>query len=206
MEFPVKNFSAYILAGGKSSRMGNDKALLTFNRMTFLEHAFLTLETTTSTPVVVVVKDQNRANVIHEVLPTTQCIFDLYTNKGVLAGIHAALTDSETEFAIILACDMPFVTDNVIKKLCETANSTDADCIVPKTNDGKLQPLCAVYRVSSCLPVLEGLLKKKKTSYSANQFLTSIRAFIVEQTEFDSSTDVFLNVNRLEDYESILKL
>jgi molybdenum cofactor guanylyltransferase len=200
-----KEFTGYILAGGKSRRMGEDKAFLEFGGKTFVENSVSSLSTICEN-VKIVLNDAEIEPIIHSLLPNVSLVFDIFKNRGALGGIHAALTDCETEFAIILACDLPLVDSKVIEKLAEiavNANETIA-AIVPKQNDGRLQPLCAIYRKSNCLAKLEELFDKNE-SVSARDLIFGVENRIISFEDLSESEDIFTNVNEREDFEIVKK-
>jgi len=201
MKSKYKDFAGYILAGGNSSRMGRDKALLKINGKTFIENAVETLNPLCNGRIKIVL-NKNKSNLLLEQSATTTCIYDLYPNIGVLAGVHASLKDCRKEYAIIIACDMPRITTKTLQILADKALSEEADAIIPKQDDGKLQPLCAVYRTEKCLQPLERFIDSEK-SRSARDFLETLNIITIEQSNFCGSKNILLNVNYLADYESI---
>lgn len=197
-----ENFTGYILAGGKSSRMGKDKALLKIKNKTFLENAVDALRPHCSAVKIVLNRSQN--HFIKKIPADVLYIFDIFENRGAPGGIHAALKDCETEFAVILAVDLPFVSSKTIEKLSEIAVEFDEfSAFVPLQNDGRLQPLCAVYRVKDCLSEIENFLEIEK-SLSVKDYLKKIPIKIVEQESFSDKKDVFLNVNNSQDFQKLL--
>jgi len=192
------DLSGFVLAGGKSSRMKTDKAFLKFKDETFLEHAFKTLAPLCKNTKIVINKDQKTK--FEKAFPGLDFVFDIYTMRGALGGIHAALKNCETKFALIMAVDLPFVTTEALEKLIGISDEVSA--IVPRQNDGRLQPLCAVYRVGECLPHLEGLLARD-ISASAQYFLKLVSPKIVEADSLSNTADVFFNVNDGQDFEII---
>lgn len=133
-EVPI---SAFVLAGGKSTRMGTDKALVEFNGRSLLDRA---LELTRSiTPDVRIVGDPAKYSSFAPVIE------DIYSNCGPLAGIHAALRSSGSDLSLILAVDNPFLLPAFLHLLVRKAIDSAALVIVPHTTQG-WQPLCAVYR------------------------------------------------------------
>lgn len=200
-----KLFSGYILAGGKSRRMGKDKAFLNFGGETFAEHAISSLSTICEN-VKIVLNDSEQQSRFQKVLPEVSIIFDVFKNRGALGGIHTALTDCETEFAVILACDLPLVDSSVIGKLAEIAANADkmTAAIVPKQKDGRLQPLCAIYQKSVCLAKLENLFEKNE-SISVRDLIFGVPNWIVLSDELSEVDDVFLNVNEPSDFEFVNK-
>ncbi|MDQ3712120.1 MAG: molybdenum cofactor guanylyltransferase, partial [Acidobacteriota bacterium] len=103
--FPER-FDGYVLAGGKSSRMKTDKAFLEVNGETFLTRAIKTLSTICENRVKIVL-NKTQINFIERLPANVPHIFDIYENRGALGGIHAALSDCQSEWAIVLAVDLP---------------------------------------------------------------------------------------------------
>src|SRR5438045_1162415 len=99
-------FTGYILAGGKSSRMGKDKAFLKTSDKTFLERAINALSSICENHVKIIL-NQNQTDLIEKLPPNIPYIFDIFENRGALGGIHTALKNCKTKFAIILAVDLP---------------------------------------------------------------------------------------------------
>src|SRR6266446_5976765 len=129
--------AGYILTGGKSSRMGTEKAFLDFGGSTLLERAIAVVRETSLN--FAIVGDPAKFAAYGAV------IADLYADCGPLAGIHAALMHSSAELNLMLAVDMPFVTRELLAFLFAAAEEGDAIVTVPRSGKG-LQPLCAVYR------------------------------------------------------------
>ena len=196
-----ESFSGYILAGGKSSRMGKDKALLEINGKTFLENATDALRPSCSS--IKIVLNRLQHHFIEKIPAEIPYIFDHFENRGALGGIHAALQNCETEFAIILAVDLPFVSREAIEKLCKVAlNSKDFAAIVPRQNDRRLQPLCAIYRVRDCLPKIEDLLKKNESA-SVRDFLEKVPTKFIEASFLSNDENLFFNVNQPSDFRQM---
>ena len=197
----TNNFSGYVLAGGKSSRMGTDKAFLKIGDKTFLENAIDALKP--SCKQVKIVLNKSQAHFIEKLSENINYIFDIYENRGALGGIHTALKDCVTEYAVILAVDLPFVDERAIKKLREIAlRSKDFSAIVPRQNDGRLQPLCAVYRAKNCLSKLEEILSKNEST-SVRDFLETIETKIIESVDLNKEPNLFLNVNYRREFETL---
>ncbi|CAN5757693.1 molybdenum cofactor guanylyltransferase [soil metagenome] len=198
----MKNdFTGYILSGGKSSRMGTDKAFLKIGEKTFLENAVEILKPNCKQTKIVLNKSQN--HLIEKLPDGVSYIFDRFENRGAVGGIHAAFTDCKTEYAVILAVDLPFVTSEAIKKLCEIIlQEKDFSAIVPRQTKGKFQPLAAVYRVKDCLPKAEEILSKTKSA-SMRDFLKLTQNYFVEELFLNSAENYFFNVNHPSDLQKI---
>ncbi len=134
----LNEFSGYILAGGKSSRMGTDKAFLKIGEKTFVENAVEILRTVCESRVKIVL-NQNQKHFTEKLPQNLTYIFDIYQNRGVLAGIHSALKDCQTKYAVILAVDLPLVTQDVILKLAMSLTDyQECSAIVPEQANLKL--------------------------------------------------------------------
>ncbi len=182
--------------------MGTDKAFLEINGETFIERAVKNLAETCENRVKIVL-NQNQTHFMEKFFADVPHIYDIYNNRGAPGGIHAALKNCETKYAIILAVDLPLVTGEAIEKLAEIALSSNKFiAVVPRQSDGRLQPLCAVYHARYCLSTLENLLDEN-ASASANDFLELIAPRIVDQNKLtiNNSKDIFFNVNHPTDFQ-----
>lgn len=198
------NFSGFVLAGGKSSRMKTDKAFLEIGGETFLERAVKTLRTVCENRVKIVL-NQTQNNFIERLPADVSHIFDVYENRGAPGGIHAALTNCATKYAVILAVDLPNVTSEAIENLANiTLSSNKFIAIVPRQLDGRTQPVCAVYHARYCLPALENLMEEN-ASASVRDFLELITPRYISQNKLtaDDGGDIFFNVNRPADFQQI---
>lgn len=194
-------FTGYILTGGKSSRMGTDKAFLKIGEKTFLENAAEILKPSCEKVKAVVNKSQN--HFLEKLPANVSPIFDIYENRGALGGIHAAFKDCETAFAVILAIDLPFVTSKALAKLCEIADASGKYlACVPRQTDNKPQPLCAVYRASYCLPALEKLLDENDSA-SVKDFLDIIFPRYISADQLSADENLLCNINHPEDFQQI---
>ena len=199
------NFSGYVLAGGQSSRMKTDKAFLEFGGETFLTRAVRTLQTVCENRVKIVL-NQTQNNFIERLPKGVPHVFDIYENRGALGGIHAALTDCPTKYAIILAVDLPNVTAETVVNLAAVALSSNKYvAVVPRQADGRPQPLCAVYHARYCLPTLENLMAANNSA-SVRDFLELIAPRYINQNNLTGkdATDIFFNVNYPADFKQIV--
>jgi molybdopterin-guanine dinucleotide biosynthesis protein A len=132
------DLSAFVLAGGKSTRMGTDKAFVVLDGRTLLARMLDVARQVTSE--VYVVGDAAKF------APFAPVIEDVFPGCGPLGGIHASLRASRTDLNVIIAVDVPFVSHALINYLVARAkNSPDSIVTVARANGG-LQPLCAIYR------------------------------------------------------------
>lgn len=147
-----ENITGYILAGGKSSRMGSDKASKLFQGKPLIEHVITPLETVVNS-IVIVSDNPEHSNFGKPVIP------DLMKDIGPAGGIYSALFQSSTEKNFIVSCDMPFITSEGIRYLIE--KSADFEITIPRSEFP--QPLFGVYS-KSCLPLWESLIKSGQLS------------------------------------------
>lgn len=186
----LENVTAIILAGGQSSRMGTNKALLTINGQTVIEQIVAECKKITDN-VLIVTNRFSDYKFLH--LPMVE---DKEKGKGPLAGIQAGLSAVSTEKTIVIACDMPFISTKVALALLDELTSYDA-CI-PEIND-QLHPLFAAYR-KSCLPAVNESLAEGQLRI--RQFLSKVHVKIKTENELPSYLDqAFFNMNNPEEYE-----
>lgn len=201
-----ENYSGYILAGGRSSRMGKNKAFLEIGGETFLARAVKTLAEICPPPVRVVVK--KRQNESTGSFPeNAEIIYDETNFDSPLDGLHRALSDAFTrksKYAVVLAADLPFVTDEIIAKLCEAIEvSNKFLAVVPRQSDGRPQPLCAVYNAKYCFYALQRFLNETPNG-SIKDFLETISTRYINQDKLSDNEELFLNVNYPDEYQRLV--
>jgi len=131
------DLTAFILAGGNSTRMGTDKAFAMLNGRSLLARALGVCRTITSE--VWIVGDRKKF------APFAPVVEDVFPGCGPLAGMHAALRTSRTDLNLVLAVDLPFVSPALLHFLVAQARQNGSMVTVPRAGKG-WQPLCAVYR------------------------------------------------------------
>jgi molybdopterin-guanine dinucleotide biosynthesis protein A len=184
--------AAFILAGGKSTRMGADKAFLEFEGRTLLARALALARSVTSDVRIV----GNTAN-FSSFAPVVE---DVFPGCGPLAGIHAALRASSAELNLMLAVDMPFVPEELLRYLIRRAQETAAVVTVPLAGGG-WQPLCAVYR-REFAEVAETALRQGR--YKIDPLFGVIKSLAIEEEELlqaGFSPDAFRNLNTPADID-----
>ena len=187
MMYSVEGF---ILVGGASRRMGTDKSRLTVGGVTFTEKIAAALAGTTQSVKVV------GGGTVDLGLESTADIFEQW---GALGGLHAALAACRTEWSLVVACDLPFVTTDLFTRLAGLREGFEA--VVPVQQNGYLQPLCAFYRVDPCLERCEALIKDGERRPLA--LLEAVKSRRVEFAEISDLADAdrfFDNINTPEDY------
>jgi molybdopterin-guanine dinucleotide biosynthesis protein A len=183
--------TGFVLAGGRSSRMGTDKAALLLNGRTLLEHAIGMVGAVTGEPVFILGSRQLYASY-------GEVIEDHYPGCGPLAGIHAALSRSHTRFNLIIAVDTPFLSPEFLQHMTRRAIESEAVVTVPEIA-GYTQPLCAVYS-REFLPIAEKALKSG--SFKIVPLFPKEKTCIVTEAElarFAFNAEMFENLNTPED-------
>jgi molybdenum cofactor guanylyltransferase len=184
------DLAAFILAGGKSTRMGTDKAFLTFDGRTLLERAIDLARSVTAD--VRIVGDLTKFSAFGPVVQ------DIFPNCGPLGGIHAALCASSVELSLMLAVDMPFVSSDLLRYLVERARNSSATVTVPRCGRGN-QPLCAVYR-RAFADAAELALKENRYKIDALFANDSTQAIGEDELRARGfAAEMFRNLNTLED-------
>lgn len=188
----VSSISGFILVGGASSRMGTDKALLTFAGETFIERIATELSDVTDSIALVGRPDQN----FNLKLPI---VADVYEHWGALGGIHGALSACQSPWALVVACDLPFVNRSLFAHLAELRENFDA--VVPIQVDGRPQPLCALYARTPCLSQAEHLIKSGERKPLGLLQSVSTRWVRFSELEHLTGHDHFFdNINTPQDY------
>ena len=186
------NRSAWILVGGRSSRMGADKARADSGgralALRVADKAALVCGTVSLVGDPAVYGDLG--------LPV---IADRFPGQGPLAGIEAALAQTRSDPNLIIACDMPAIHENLLEELFAISdNGDDADCAMPRHDDGKVEPLCAVYR-RCCHPVIREALETGIRKVTDALRLLENHGLAIRYIRV-SSPSSFANLNTPEDW------
>ena len=179
---------AFILAGGASRRMGTDKSQLHIHGQTFTERLAETLLNVTDSVTIVG----------HNGIP------DLYPQWGALGGLHAALSACKREWAIVVACDLPFVTSELFLYLADLG--MDHDAIVPVQQDNRPQPLSALYRVDPCRQRATEMIETgHRRPLDLLERVNTRWVPFAELRNLDQAERFFVNINTPEDYDEAIR-
>jgi molybdopterin-guanine dinucleotide biosynthesis protein A len=187
---PNSDVAAFILAGGRSTRMGTDKAFVTFEGRTLLARALNVARSITSD--VRIVGDPVKF------APFAPVVEDIVPGCGPLAGIHAALRASTAEFNLILAVDMPFVSPALLHFLISRAEGSASTVTLPRSTRG-WQPLCAIYRPRFADAAEKALHAGR---YKIDALFTPLETQAVEEQDLERagfSATMFRNLNTPEE-------
>ena len=191
---PDLSLSAAVLAGGASRRMGTDKALLEFAGQPLLGRVVETLRRV-SDDVLIVGERAPYHQFAARVLP------DAYPNAGTLGGIATALRNARRDHALVVACDMPLLSIDLLQAMAREPR--DYDALVPITEGGRssqgttrtYETLHAVY-TRGCLPAIERRLERRELQVIG--FFGDVRVRELDPTwwsQFDPAGLSFLNTN-----------
>jgi molybdopterin-guanine dinucleotide biosynthesis protein A len=183
--------TAFILAGGKSTRMGTDKAFVEYEGRTLLARALDLARSVT--PEVRIVGSQEKF------APFAPVVEDVFRDCGPLGGIHAALQASVTPLNLMLAVDMPFVSWAFLQFLIGQAKRAPEAAVVVPISDGRRQPLCAIYRREFAVAAEDALRAGRNR---IDRLFDEVRTRVIEQEELEGagfSSALFRNLNTPEE-------
>ena len=201
------DITGFILAGGKSKRMGTNKSLLKVGDITLIERV-VNLMKDLFREVILITNQSEEYSFLK-----LQTFEDIYKDTGPLAGIHSALINTTTHKNFIISCDMPLMTADVIEYLVEYR--TDKLITIAKA-DNFIQQLCGIY-IKSLIPYIENIIEKNNTpgdernpaqnkrGCSVLELIKNVPTEIIEiEKEYkDYIPGTFYNMNRPEEYSFI---
>jgi|WetSurMetagenome_2_1015567.scaffolds.fasta_scaffold218039_1 molybdenum cofactor guanylyltransferase len=201
------NITGSILAGGKSLRMGTNKSLLMIGMLTVIERVVKLMKNLFQ-EVIIITNQPGEYSFLD--LPMFE---DIHKNTGPLAGIQSALVNATTEKSFIISCDMPLMTEDVIKYLVEYPTNK---LITIAKADNFVQQLCGLYS-QSLIPYIENIIEKnnterdernpdqRKRGCSVLELIKNVPAEIIniEREYKDYRPGTFYNMNRPEEFDFI---
>jgi molybdopterin-guanine dinucleotide biosynthesis protein A len=190
--------TAFILTGGKSERMGQDKALLRLpSGSTLLENA-LAVASSVAAEVGVVGPRQRYGTYAW----AGEIVEDIFPDQGPLGGIHAALSVTKTEWNIFIAVDIPQVSPELLRWMLKEAHEGGRQVTIASVAGG-LQPLCGIYR-KSFKDRAEDSLNRGQNKVAASFDSASLRVLTEEEIRTAGfSPELFQNVNTPEDFKRV---
>lgn len=183
-----------ILAGGKSSRMGGDKALLEYEGKYFIEKIAEELSFFEEK----IIARGNNSSLTEITDSKWQVIPDIYLDHGPMGGMHAALKTCESDAMFVVTCDMPLITGHLVRQICE-AFDQQYDALIVVTSDGKYHPLCGIYRKEQ-YESMEEYLKQDN-----NRMMAVLKKCRLKYLQLDEvCSKQLMNVNTKEEYGKII--
>lgn len=198
MKEKYKNICGVILAGGKATRYkGQNKALLKIDQETFYNRTSTLLSTIFEDVIVIT----NKASDFPE--DNFLKYADLIKEIGPLGGIHSALTNAPVcEAVFVVAVDMPFISEAIIREICDAYQNNKKDILIPIIKQDK-EPLAAVYS-KNILGKLNTYLKET-SDYSIRSFLKIVNTEYYTLISNTVNIKSFSNINTENDYRNLLK-
>lgn len=179
--------TGYILAGGKSSRMGADKGLLLLDSKPMVQHIAVAMRPWVQS-ITLITANPNYAALDYPL------VADNVPDKGPLSGIATALRHSETEDNLILSCDTPQLTSDIIQ--CFLENCTDTHINIA-TIGNQWHPLLGVYK-KAVLPCFAKLIAEDKLALHS-----AIKQLNYHLVPMDAYAEAFENINTKADFEHL---
>jgi molybdenum cofactor guanylyltransferase len=188
----VSAVSGFILAGGKSSRMGSNKSFLVLAGQTLLARALELVRAIT--PDVRLVGEPTTLSSFGSV------ISDIFPARGPLGGIHSALASSSSDWNLVVGVDLPFLEARFLTYLVTQAQTTEAVVTLARIGD-RFQPLCAVYHKAFLAPAEAALVAGRNR---IDALFSEIPLRIIDDNELISrgyNRSMFANLNTPADWE-----
>ena len=188
---------SYILIGGRSSRLGRDKARVDLGGRRIIKKALETgIEALPNARVTFVAANEAQF-AIQAVIADGRFIFDLIPDQGPLGGLHTALADARKPWIFVLACDYPFVAAGLIRVLADQLDE-EHGAVVPEQSDGRLQPLCAFYKTDAARSIVQEIIDRPRVPPPLHEIIRQLNPNIVRPRNWGHLADAdrfFVNVN-----------
>ena len=184
------DISCIVLAGGKGLRLGQSKALEIIGDRSLLQRVVFSLSFFKGDIIIVTANKQSFSQLID--YPKLRVITDIYPGKGPLGGIYTGLAASDSFYNLVVACDMPFLNQALLRYMIQI--SASFDLVIPRLGN-MVEPLHAVYS-KGCLVPIEGLLKQGNLTVTELTNLVRVRFVDAEEiNRFDPKHLSFFNIN-----------
>ena len=190
----MKNSNAYILAGGKSSRMGTDKGLLLIEGKAMVQYVIEQMQSVFD-KVIIVSNNPEYEKFGLKVIP------DLIKDIGPAGGIYTALKHSDSQLNFIVSCDMPLITKEAIEFIFKTRKESQ---IVLLKNQGNLEPLFGLY-AKDCETVWLQLIHQKIIKLQEMVLHFNLQTITIENNTIFNQP-IFKNINTKADFNNLLNL
>ncbi len=179
-----------ILAGGKSIRLGYNKAFAMINKQSLIERVIDRLSSISRT--ILIVTNQDQINLIQVARLKGKIVVDLLPDGGPLAGIYTGLEYSNTYNNLVVACDMPFLNTALLRYLFDLAPNFDA--VVPKIGNN-IEPLHAMYS-KNCISYIKPMLHTGRLqTWKLFNLVNTRYVTKYEMVKYDPLCMSFFNVN-----------
>lgn len=196
--------TAIILAGGQSSRMGQDKAFIPVQGIPLLRRTYDIAALCTPTVYVVT----SRPNLYHPILPPEcvliqECALDSNSaTHGPLVGFAQGLSHVTTDWVMLLACDLPYLQATILQRWFSQVESLESEIAILPITENRWEPLCGFYRVS-CLPSLQTFISEGGRSFQSWLAQESVRSIVFSDNpeQHRKERNMLFNCNTPEDLQ-----
>jgi len=195
------DISCIILAGGKSLRFGHDKILEKFGSSSLLEQVISHTDPLSKEIIIVTAKERNFAQLASH--PKVKVATDIFPGQGSLGGIYTGLVKSKSFYNLVVAADMPFLNEELLRYMMKVADGYDYT--LPKINNW-YEPLHAIYTKNCIEPIKTILEQGKKVIIELFSYVKVRYIEAAEVERFDPQHLSFFNINTLEDMEKARKI
>jgi molybdopterin-guanine dinucleotide biosynthesis protein A len=193
--------SCIILAGGKSVRLGHDKVLENIGNKSLLEQVISRIDSLCTDIIIVTAEERTFPQLVSR--PNLKIVSDIFPGKGSLGGIYTGLVTSASFYNLVVASDMPFLNQNLLRYMIEISDGFDF--IVPRVNK-LFEPLHAIYS-KNCVAPIEFILKQgRKVIIELFDFVKVRYVEADEVHRFDPQHLSFFNINTKNELELARKI
>ena len=200
-----------ILAGGKGQRFqSRDKCFIMLDGKPLLQHAIDNLSGAAD-ELIIAARDERQGERIVTAIPDEIVVdFDTLKGFGPLAGVLSGLERASYSFSFIVGCDMPFVDRDVVDFLFDVAERGNYDAVVPRWENGMVEPLHAVYKREAMLAAVRDAIKRDEVKmYNVFSQLKNVEFLSVKKIqEINPELKTFRNINtpdELKKYASVVE-
>ncbi|WKZ46916.1 MAG: molybdenum cofactor guanylyltransferase [Anaerolineales bacterium] len=183
-----------IQAGGESARMGEDKALKKFLGRPLIQRVFERLQPIADELIVTTNRPEDFSFLDARLIP------DLKPGRGALGGLYTAIASASHPLVAVIACDLPFANASLIEASTKIIDAENVDLVIAKGEEG-YEPLHALYRRATCLPVIESAINSDQ--WRVVSWLPQVNVRVLTASEIKSADSrglAFWNVNTPEEF------
>jgi len=182
-----KEITAIILAGGKSTRMKNEKGRILFGKKTLVEHVIESLKKITNN-IIIITQNPGYEKFGYPFYP------DVFQDKGALGGIYSGITYSFTQKNLVVGCDMPFLSETILTKLIHEIGEED---VLLTEHLGKAEPLCSIFD-KNCITHIRSLIEKNQLKITDALQNLKTRVISFDKEDWFKGNE-FTNINSMEE-------
>jgi molybdopterin-guanine dinucleotide biosynthesis protein A len=191
--------SAIVLAGGCSTRLGQDKGLLQLGKKALVKHVLDSVEDLVNETILVVGSNAQRSEYDKYTYPEMRIVVDKTDMQAPLVGALTGFESARGEYSLVLSCDVPFVSQSILSLLLDL--SANKNAVIPRWPNGYVEPLQAVYRTKAARAASNEALDEGRLDMQAMveklQGIRYVSTLVLRQ--LDPELRTFFNVNTLLD-------